>query len=190
MKDFLPTINHIVCTDKVGLIGKDNSLIWDIPEELKYFKEITKNNIILMGKETFISLNSKPLPNRINIVISTTLDKKESDNLYIINTLDEALVLADYLGQKDHKDIFIIGGESIYNQTYMYIDKLYLTKLDFNFKHSPQLGKVSNKLFYYKFDKFFKEEDLNLIDRRNIHSTRFIPKISAYVFEVSHGKLE
>ena len=69
-------IKLITAYDKNKLIGVDNKLPWDLPEDLKHFKKSTLNKTIIMGKNTYLSLK-KPLPNRVNIVISRTLEKTE-----------------------------------------------------------------------------------------------------------------
>lgn len=144
MKVFVPTISHIVCTDKqynIGIIDKDTNqyhMPWGhtLKTDLKRFKELTQNNIVLMGSNTYKSIG-KPLPNRINIVVSRSSKYLDSDSLYIRNTLDEALTLAEYFAHKDKKDIFIIGGSSIYKQTEHLISKAYITTLDVDYTYRP-----------------------------------------------------
>ncbi len=102
----------------MGLIGESNNLIWKIPEELNYFKTTTKDSVVLMGGNTFRSINSKPLKDRINIVVSNKLSYLDSNDLYIRNSLEEGLELSQYLALKDEKNIFIMGGESIYGESF------------------------------------------------------------------------
>lgn len=97
-------INIIVATDQNGVIGKDNGIPWHLPADLKLFKQRTTGSGIIMGRATWDSLPKKPLPNRINCVISRT----KTDGWF--QSLAEAI---DYLKNKT-KDIFIIGGEQIY----------------------------------------------------------------------------
>ena len=86
------TLSLIVAVSKNGFIGKDGSLPWRISEDLKRFRTITSNAVVIMGKNTFLSIG-KPLPNRENIVVSTTL--KSADGCEIVRSLDEAIKIAD-----------------------------------------------------------------------------------------------
>lgn len=102
------------------VIGKDNKLIWHIPDDLKHFKKLTSGNTIIMGRKTFTSIG-RPLPNRENIVVSHSLPKQEG--ITVCGGIAEAMATAKQLG----KDIFIIGGETMYCQTIDLADRLYLS---------------------------------------------------------------
>ncbi len=105
------TISMIVGMTRAGVIGNNNSLPWHIPEDLANFKQLTKGNIVIMGRKTFESIG-KPLPNRINMVVSKTLPSQQIPGVIILRTFDLALVEA----QKSNKQIFIIGGNSIFSE--------------------------------------------------------------------------
>ncbi|MBI2547884.1 dihydrofolate reductase [Candidatus Woesearchaeota archaeon] len=102
------------------VIGKDNKLIWHIPEDLKNFKKLTSGNTIIMGRKTYASIG-RPLPNRVNIVVSRSLPQQEG--ITVCKTIPEAIATAKQRG----KDTFIIGGETIYRQTIALVDRLYLS---------------------------------------------------------------
>ncbi|MGG7098464.1 dihydrofolate reductase [Clostridium sardiniense] len=123
-------LSIIVATAQNNAIGKDNSLLWHISEDLKRFKEITSGHKILMGRKTFESLPGI-LPNRPHIVL--TRDMKfsvdDSDKVTVIHNLDE--VISNY--KNSDEEIFIIGGGEIYNLLMPYADKLYLTKVKKDF---------------------------------------------------------
>lgn len=105
-------------------IGRNNKLLWNIPDDLKHFKKITTGHAVIMGRKTFESIG-RPLPNRANIII--TRDKNfKAAGCIIYHSLDEAL---DFAKQKN-EEIFIIGGGQIYEQALPYADKLYLTIID------------------------------------------------------------
>ncbi|HNV96811.1 MAG TPA: dihydrofolate reductase [bacterium] len=116
-------INIIAVVAKNLAIGKNNQLLWHLPDDLKHFKEITQNHPVLMGLNTYYSIG-KPLANRINVVVSK--DKIEIPNCEVFTSLEMAI---DFALSKD-KEIFIIGGASIYEQTIKTADKLYLTIVD------------------------------------------------------------
>ena len=137
-------ISIIVATDEKGGIGKDNKLMWNIPADLKRFKEITtKNqikidndikNIVIMGRKTYESIG-RELPNRANIVLS--LKNKCSI------TFEDIL---DYNERFPEEEIFVIGGEQIYKQFLRYTDKIYLTKVNGDFG--------ADKFFHFNEDMY------------------------------------
>lgn len=103
-----------------GAIGKDGSLPWHIPDELAWFKKATQGKAVIMGRVTWDSLPIKPLPNRLNIVIS----KQQSNfkGALCASTLDDAIALAS-------GPAIIIGGASIYAQALPFVDTMYLTEI-------------------------------------------------------------
>lgn len=107
----------IVCTDCYWGIGKDNDLLFHIDEDMKFFSEMTKNNIVVMGRKTFESLpNKKPLKDRLNIVMTRDYDFHADGVITVHSDADLRIELAKH--PKD--EVFIIGGECIY---YEYIDE-------------------------------------------------------------------
>lgn len=134
-------ISIAVATDSKGGIGKDNKLIWNIPSDLKRFKEITTkkqigitNNKIVMGKKTYDSIG-RELPNRVNIVLS--LKNKCS---YSVEDI------LDYNKRFPEEEIFVIGGQQIYKQFLPYTDKIYLTKVKGDFE--------ADKFFHFDEDMY------------------------------------
>lgn len=118
------SISIIVAVAKNNAIGKDNDLLWHISDDLKRFKKITSGHKIIMGKNTFLSLPVRPLPNRTSIVITD----ESSDNFegcIMAYSIEDAMAKCE----KD-EECFIIGGGSVYRQFLPFADKLYLTKVD------------------------------------------------------------
>jgi dihydrofolate reductase len=120
----------IIAVSQNNIIGNNNKLLWNIPEDLKRFYNLTKNNIIVMGRKTFESIG-KPLKNRINIVITNNTSYLSSENLFF-TTFENFNNLIKNIN--DNKKIFIIGGEQIY---YLFLSKcsiINITKIykDFN----------------------------------------------------------
>jgi dihydrofolate reductase len=112
----------IVAVDETRAIGKDNRLLWHIPEDLKRFKELTTGHAVIMGENTYHSIG-RPLPNRTNIVV--TLDQTLAlPGCLVVHSLDEALSVAR---EHEREEIFVMGGASIYRQFLPMIDRLYLT---------------------------------------------------------------
>jgi len=116
-------ISIIVAIAENNGIGKDNDLLVYISEDLKRFKKLTTGNVIIMGKKTYFSLPRRPLPNRVNMVISDDpADRFEGCTMAY--SIEEALNKMD-----PEKENFIIGGGSIYKQFMPYADKLYITRV-------------------------------------------------------------
>jgi len=125
------TISAIAVTNKNRAIGFQNKLLWKLPPDLEHFKKITAGHTIIMGGNTFLSLG-RPLPNRVNIVITKNKDFV-APGCVIVSSLDEALERAKIEEEKlenSHKEIFVIGGASIYAQLLPHVEKLYLTIID------------------------------------------------------------
>ncbi|OIO19186.1 MAG: hypothetical protein COY69_00930 [Candidatus Magasanikbacteria bacterium CG_4_10_14_0_8_um_filter_32_14] len=118
-------LSIIVAISQNNCIGKNNALPWDIPEDLKHFKDITNGHAVLMGQNTWESIPEKfrPLPNRKNIVVTREKDYKVPENVEVYNSLDEAL--EKYKTQ----DLFVVGGASIYAQTITKANKLFITEV-------------------------------------------------------------
>ena len=120
----------ISAVDKNYGIGYNNKLLFKIPKDQKFFKLKTIGNVVVMGRKTFESIGMKPLPHRINIVISSREDIKEMDNgdNLLVGSLDQVRNMIKDL--EPTKDIYIIGGSSIYNEFIDECDRLILTLYD------------------------------------------------------------
>ncbi len=122
-------LTQVVAFDRHYCIGKDNQLAWHIPEDLKHFKKITTNGVIIMGRKTYESIG-QALPNRVNWVV--TQDKNwTADGIKIAHSIEQVLELAsqDVLGGQN-SELFIIGGGEIFKQTLQICDKLQITRID------------------------------------------------------------
>ncbi len=105
-------------------LGKDGDLLWRIPEDLKRFKELTDGHPVIMGRKTWESLPERfrPLPNRMNIVVTRT-SNYEAPGAVVVSTIEDALAKA----KEADEDIFVIGGGEIYTAALPFTDRLYLT---------------------------------------------------------------
>lgn len=108
----------IACFNKKRVLGKDGHLIWRIGNDMANFKRQTLGNVVIMGRKTFESLpNGEPLKNRINVIITSNKEfsvNKDYDNVYIVNSIEDAIELCEAFF--DGKEVFVIGGESIYRE--------------------------------------------------------------------------
>lgn len=121
-------ISLIVAMATNRVIGKDNGLIWHLPNDLKFFKTKTMGKPMIMGRNTFESIG-KPLPGRTNIVVTRDTQYRAAGTI-VTHSLDEALALARDMALKDSVDeIMIIGGAQIYEQSLKIADRLYLTQV-------------------------------------------------------------
>lgn len=137
-------IRIIAAMSKNNVIGRDNKLIWSLPDDLKRFKELTMGHYIIMGRKTYESIG-KPLPGRKNIVIS------RNPNLKIkgVEIFSDILKAIEYT----NNNCFIIGGSEIYKQTIDLADFLYLTIINANLNgdsYFPQID--SNWILIYDLE--------------------------------------
>ena len=117
-------LSIIVAKAKNNIIGKNNELVWHLPEDLKHFKELTTGHTIIMGRKTYESLG-KPLPNRKHTIFSQNPDfKVHEENVQVVHSL---LEIQDLIEGKE--EAFVIGGAMIYNFLMPYVKKMYVTEI-------------------------------------------------------------
>ncbi len=130
-------ISIIVAMDKNHVIGKNNKIPWHISEEVKNFKKLTSGNTVIMGRKTFESIG-RPLPDRNNIVISSSLS--QIPNVDVCKTFEESIIKAKSYG----KDIFIIGGGTVYEQAIPLAGKMYISYVK---------GEYEGDVYFPEFDE-------------------------------------
>ena len=149
-------ISHVVALSNNNVIGIDNDLPWSLKSDLAHFKEYTSNKIIIMGRKTFESIG-RPLPKRINYVVSTTV--KNIDGVKIFSSTKEAIDEAYKECACIQKDeIVIIGGGYLFRETLININKLILTRVDCEIDgdiYYPEIDLSSWKLI--KTQSFIKD---------------------------------
>ncbi len=119
-------MNLIVAVDKNWAIGKNNRLMWSIPADMKFFRETTKGNVVIMGRKTLESFpQGQPLKNRVNIVITRNPGYKVKGAV-VVHSVEEAVEEA----RKYKGEIYVIGGESIYREMLSLCDTALVTKID------------------------------------------------------------
>lgn len=116
-------ISQIVATGIHNEIGKNNDLLWRLPNDMKFFKETTTGHCVLMGRNTFESFGGKPLKNRTNIVVTRQTDFV-GEGCIVVNSVEKGI---EYARQQGEEELFIIGGGTIYEQTLPQTNKVYLT---------------------------------------------------------------
>ena len=118
-------LSFIVAISENNAIGKDNQLPWYLPEDLKFFKRTTMGKPVVMGRKTYESLG-KPLPGRLNIVVSGKKDLALPEGVLLYSDLDKAI---DRLQQEATEEGFIIGGGQIFAETMPIADRMYITRV-------------------------------------------------------------
>ncbi len=123
-------IGLIVAYAKNRVIGNKGNIPWNIEGEMTRFRELTTGNIVVMGRRTYEEIG-RPLPNRVNIVISRT-KRFEGNDLYTVESLDAALELAKTLDQLDgvKRNIYLSGGAGVYKEGLHLCEKLYITEIE------------------------------------------------------------
>lgn len=146
-------VSLIAAVDSKNGIGLNGIMPWGhIKEDMQFFRSTTTGYPVIMGRVTFESLGSKPLPKRKNIVISSSINNEiKYDNLFFDNSFEN--VLSKLLLEK-YNQIFIIGGESIYKKALDYADRIYLTHINKD----------------YNCDRFFPEMDKSLFNSNKLKS--------------------
>lgn len=154
-------ISFVVAASENNAIGKNNQLLWHLPNDLKFFKNVTWGMPVLMGRKTFEALNKKPLNGRVNIVLTHNKHFK-SEGVAVVHNIKDALFFTE---QNDYKEMMVIGGGEIYKEFMPKADKIYLTLVHENFYDAdaflPELNKNEWKL---TSDRDYKADDKHAYD--------------------------
>ena len=131
----------IVAASENNVIGKDGDIPWHIPEDMKHFKQKTTGHAVIMGRRTYESLpeNFTPLPDRKNIVLTSSGLEKKPDEVSEASSLEEAWEITEEFSDR----AFMIGGESVYRQSLKKADKIILTRIHKEYEGDtffPEMG--------------------------------------------------
>jgi len=149
-------ISMIVAYGKNWEIGLDNQMLWHISEDFKNFKTITSGHHILMGRKTFESIG-KPLPNRTSLVLSNS--GFEHEGVHTFNDVQEAF---NFARKNAEEELFIIGGANIYETLFPYVDKMYLSEVDFEGEADAYLKEIDFSTWDLQEQKeYYKIKDEN-----------------------------
>lgn len=146
------------------VIGNKNQLIWHLPKDLKRFKKNTLGYPIIMGRKTFDSMGQKPLPKRENIVISSQDLIHESDLVFFVKNLNQAIEKAKTFGKEK---VYIIGGGELYQSAIEIVDRLDITKVHQNFLGDVYFPKINPKIWQ------LESEEKHEADENHANSFRF-----------------
>ena len=158
-------ISHVVALSNNNVIGVDNDLPWSLKADLSHFKKYTTNKIIIMGRKTYESIG-KPLPNRVNYVVSRTIN--EIEGAIVCNSTENAIESAKELCSKENlNEIVIIGGGYLFRDTVPITNKLIITRVDCD---------IDGDVFY---------PDIDLSNWKKLESIKFLKDAdNDYDFEV------
>ncbi|ANS74616.1 dihydrofolate reductase [Paenibacillus yonginensis] len=144
-----------------GVIGRDNALPWRLPADMAYFKAQTTGKTVLMGRKTWESMNGRPLPNRVNVVL--TRDKAfKAEGAEVIHTFDEAVRLAD------KGELMVIGGAELFAYFLPIADKLLVTMIEESIEGDVVMPEIDWSLFQ------LTEERQGLTDEKNPYKYKFL----------------
>ena len=137
-------VKHIVCCNKLGYIGNDNKLLYHIPNDLKHFRQTTENSTVIMGYNTYVSIGSRPLPNRKNIVLTSKRLLSSDKDLVFVDGINKAMAEAATAAE-----VYIIGGGQLYQSTLDMVDEVILTLVEDSTVGDSKypLGSITQKNF-------------------------------------------
>jgi dihydrofolate reductase len=133
----------IAAVSRNNIIGFENRIPWNIAEELQYFKKITNNNVLLMGRKTHEAIG-KILPGRINLVLSKKKRSNRANNLLYYPSINDAIKYAEKINPEN---LFIIGGSEIYLQTINLVDELLISRIPFEVEGNKYFPEVNNSIW-------------------------------------------
>ncbi len=159
------TVTIVVAISENHAIGKDNKLLWYLPNDLKHFKEITTGHTVIMGRKTYESVG-RPLPKRRNIII--TRQEIAIEGCEVVNSIEAALALC-----ANEEEVFIVGGAEIYKQALKLTDRIYLTIVHKEFEADSFFPEISKEEWKEVYREDHQPDEKNLIPYSFITYERF-----------------
>lgn len=150
-------ITLIAAAAENNALGKDNQLIWHLPDDFKRFKEITSSHYIVMGRKTFESF-PKPLPNRTHVIITR---QKEflAEGCIVVNSIEKAIEACS-----KEEEVFVIGGAEIYRQSIGFADKIELTRVHDTFKADAYFPEINLNQWELVFEEYHPKDEKHKVD--------------------------
>ena len=138
-------------------LGKNNDLLWHLPNDFKRFKEITSGHHIIMGRKTFESF-PKPLPNRIHVIITRQNDF-EHEGCIVVQNIEKALSVCPI-----NENLYIIGGGEIYQQSISFADQLDITRVHHSFDADVYFPEIDPEIWELTSETFHQKDERHLFD--------------------------
>ena len=150
-------ITLIAAAAENNALGKDNQLVWHLPDDFKRFKQITSGHYIIMGRKTFESF-PKPLPNRTHVII-TRQKEYAFEGCIIVNSIADAIKVCP-----KNEEVFVIGGAEIYHQSINFADKIELTRVHANFEADAFFPEINPMNWELVFEENHRKDDKHNFD--------------------------
>jgi dihydrofolate reductase len=169
-------VTIIAAVSENDIIGKDNKLIWRLPADMKFFKEKTYDHCVIMGRKNYESIPEKfrPLPGRVNIIVSRNKDYIQEGTL-TVHSIEAALAEAKLMNETE---AFIIGGGEIYKQSMDLADELWITRVHDKFEGDTEFPKIDSTIWEEKVFQKFEKDEKHLHDFTVYNYTRKNEKIN------------
>lgn len=139
-------------------LGKDNQLVWHLPDDFKRFKILTSGHFIIMGRKTFESF-PKPLPNRTHVIITRQADYKVPEGCIVVSSLQEAIAFCP-----KEEEVFVIGGGQIYQQAIDLVDKIDLTRVHTSVEADTFFPEIDLSKWELVFEEFHPKDEKHNFD--------------------------
>ncbi len=148
----------IAAVSENNALGKDNQLLWHLPEDFKRFKTLTSGHYIIMGRKTFESF-PKPLPNRTHIIITRQLDYTAPEGCIVVPSLEKAIELCP-----KNEEAFVIGGGEIYQQALELVNKIDITRVHTSLEADTFFPAIETTKWKLVFEEFHPKDEKNDYD--------------------------
>ena len=148
----------IAAVSENNALGKDNQLLWHLPEDFKRFKTLTSGHYIVMGRKTFKSF-PKPLPNRTHIIITRQNDYQAPDGCIVVSSLEKAMALCPA-----NEEAFVIGGGEIYQQAINIVDKIDVTRVHTTIDADTFFPEIDTNIWKLVFEEFHPKDEKHAFD--------------------------
>ena len=148
----------IAAVSENNALGKDNQLVWHLPDDFKRFKTLTSGHYIIMGRKTFESF-PKPLPNRTHIIITRQPDYQAPEGCIVVSSLEKAMELCPA-----NEEAFVIGGGEIYQQALDVVDKIDVTRVHTTLDADTFFPEIDTNIWKLVFEEFHPKDEKHAFD--------------------------
>lgn len=148
----------IAAASENNALGKDNQLVWHLPEDFKRFKSLTSGHYIIMGRKTFESF-PKPLPNRTHVIITRQKDYQVPEGCIVVSDLQDAINACP-----KNEEVFVIGGGQIYKQAIDLVDKIDLTRVHTSVDADTFFPEIDTNKWELIFEEFHSKDEKHNFD--------------------------
>ena len=148
----------IAAASENNALGKDNQLLWHLPEDFKRFKTLTSGHYIIMGRKTFESF-PKPLPNRTHLIITRQPNYQAPEGCVVVSSLEKAMELCPA-----NEEAFVIGGGEIYQQAINIVDKIDVTRVHTTIDADTFFPEIDTNMWKLVFEEFHPKDEKHAFD--------------------------